>query len=211
MIFIIECFQANYIVFTPEDRLNININLRIHDVPIQKVYTTKSPRVKLVSQLTRKMPYEYTWWRHQMETFSALLAICAGNSTVPVEFPTQRPVTLSFDVYFDLRPNKRLSKQSWGWWFETLSWSLWRHCNDMKEFITMSWHLFRSKTTLCNSVLINLCYSFACPSCIYFILTWVKWPPLPWKNLNTNQACSNYNFPSFSSPYVAIIFPKQNH
>ena len=35
--------------------------------------------------------------------------------------PTQRPVTRSFDVYFDLSQNKRLSKQSWGWWFETLS------------------------------------------------------------------------------------------
>ena len=40
------------------------------------------------------------WWRHQMETFSALLAICAGNSPVPGEFPTQRPVTRSFDVFF---------------------------------------------------------------------------------------------------------------
>ena len=64
-----------------------------------------------------------------METFSALLAICAGNSPVPGEFPTQRPVTQSFDVYFDLRPNKRLSKQSLGWWFETLSPPLWRHRN----------------------------------------------------------------------------------
>ena len=69
------------------------------------------------------------WWRHQMETFSALLAICAGNSPVPGEFPTQRPVTRSFDVYFDLRPNKRLSKQPWGWWFETPTRSLWRQCN----------------------------------------------------------------------------------
>ena len=69
------------------------------------------------------------WWRHQMETFSALLDICAGNSPVPGEFPTQRPVTRSFDVYFDLRPDKRLSKQSWGWWFETLLHSLWRHRN----------------------------------------------------------------------------------
>ena len=68
-----------------------------------------------------------SWWRHQMETFSALLAICAGNSPVTGEFPTQRPVTRSFDVYFDLRLNKRLSKQSWGWWFETLSCPLWRH------------------------------------------------------------------------------------
>ena len=48
------------------------------------------------------------WWRHQMETFSALLAIRAGNSPVPGEFPAQRPVTRSFDVFFDLRLNLRL-------------------------------------------------------------------------------------------------------
>ena len=58
-------------------------------------------------------------WRHQMETFSALLAFCAGNSPVPGEFPAQRPVARSFDVFFDLRLNKQLSKQPWGWWFET--------------------------------------------------------------------------------------------
>ena len=62
---------------------------------------------------------DQSWWRHQMETFSALLAICAGNSPVPGDFPAQRPVTRSFDVFFDLRPNKRLCKQTWGWWFET--------------------------------------------------------------------------------------------
>ena len=50
------------------------------------------------------------------------------------EFPTQRPVTRSFDVYFDLRPDKRLSKQLWGWWFETLSHSLWRHRNELWSF-----------------------------------------------------------------------------
>ena len=71
------------------------------------------------------------WWLHQMETFSALLAICAGNSPVPSEFPAQRPVTRGFDVFFDLRLNKRLSKQSWCRWFETLSCPLWRHCNDI--------------------------------------------------------------------------------
>ena len=74
------------------------------------------------------------WWRHQMETFSALLAICAGNSLVLGEFPSQRPVTRSFDVFFDLRLNKRLSKQSWGWWFETPSCSLWRHSNGFVFF-----------------------------------------------------------------------------
>ena len=55
-----------------------------------------------------------------METFLALLAICAGNSPVPGEFPAQRPVTRSFGVFFDLCLNKRLSKQSWTWCFETL-------------------------------------------------------------------------------------------
>ena len=36
-----------------------------------------------------------SWWRHQMETFSALLVLCTGNSPVPGEFPAQRPVTFS--------------------------------------------------------------------------------------------------------------------
>ena len=49
-----------------------------------------------------------------METFSELLAICAGNSPVPGESPAQRPVTRNFDVFFDLRRIKRLNKQSWG-------------------------------------------------------------------------------------------------
>ena len=71
-----------------------------------------------------------TWWLHQMETFSVLLTICAGNSPVTAEFPAQRPVAQSFDVFFDLRLNKRLSKQSWGWWFEMPSRPLWRHCNE---------------------------------------------------------------------------------
>ena len=57
------------------------------------------------------------WWRHQMETFSALLAIRAGNSPVTGIFLAQRPVTRSFDAFFDLRLTKRFSKQWWGWWF----------------------------------------------------------------------------------------------
>ena len=60
-----------------------------------------------------------------METFSALLALCAGNSPVT----GQRPVTRSFDVFFDLCLNIRLSKQSWGQWLETPSRPLWRHSN----------------------------------------------------------------------------------
>ena len=68
-----------------------------------------------------------SWWRHQMETFSASLALCADNLPVTGEFPAQRPVTRSFDVYLICALNKRLGKQSRGWWFETPSCSLWRH------------------------------------------------------------------------------------
>ena len=56
-----------------------------------------------------------------METFSALLAFCAGKSQVSGEFPAQKLVTRSFDVFFDLHLIKRLSKHSRGWLFETLS------------------------------------------------------------------------------------------
>ena len=76
------------------------------------------------------LSFQTSWWRHQMETFSALLALCAGNSPVAGE----RPVTRSFDVFFDLRLNKQLSKQSWGWWFETPSHPLWRHSNVLLRY-----------------------------------------------------------------------------
>ena len=52
------------------------------------------------------------------------------------EFPTQRPVTRSFDEFFYMRLNKPLSKQSWGWSFETPSRPLWRHCNGIQRYKT---------------------------------------------------------------------------
>ena len=67
-----------------------------------------------------------------MKTFTALLALRVGNSPVTGEFPAQSPVTRNFDIFIDLRLNKRLSKQLWGWWFETPSRPLSRHCNDDK-------------------------------------------------------------------------------
>ena len=66
-----------------------------------------------------------------METVSALLTLCAGNSPVTGEFPAQRTVTRSFDIFFAFHLNKRLSKQSWGWWFETPCRPLWRHWNGL--------------------------------------------------------------------------------
>ena len=52
-----------------------------------------------------------SWWRHQMKTISVLLALCAGNSPVVGEFPSQRPVTRSLCVFFDLRKNKWMNEQ----------------------------------------------------------------------------------------------------
>ena len=78
----------------------------------------------------------FPWWR----TFSALLAICAGNSPVPGDIPAQRPVTGSFDVFFDLGLNKR-----WGWWFEMPSLPLWRHSNAhirRAPRIPFQWNVF---------------------------------------------------------------------
>ena len=89
-------------------------------------HTVQWTRVQVVDNL---QCLQWSWWHHQMETFSSLLAICAGNSLVTGEFPTQRPVTQRFYVFFDLCLNKWLSKQAWGWWFEMLSRPLWRHCN----------------------------------------------------------------------------------
>ena len=92
---------------------------------------------------------ENTWWRHQMETFSALLAICAGNSPVPGEFPAQRPVTRSFALFFDLRLNQRLRKQSRGWCFETIPRPLWRHCNDIWAVLwcVSQWRMYGTCTS----------------------------------------------------------------
>ena len=95
-----------------------------------------------------------------MENFSALLVICVGNSLVTSECPSQRPVTQSFDVFFDLRLNKRLSKQSWGWWFETPSCPLCRHRNGSHvqrdssgEMVSMTWR----HHVLCSLMLLRFC------------------------------------------------------
>ena len=66
-------------------------------------------------------------WKH----FPRHWPFVRGIHRSPVNSPHKRPVTRSFDVFFDLGLNKRLSKQSRRWLFKTPSCSLWRHCNDM--------------------------------------------------------------------------------
>ena len=111
-----------------DNRHFVNNRARLH-IAKSKPFAPIKPRQCVAKSST-------SWWRHQMETFSGLLVICAGNSSVTVEFPAQRPVTRTFDVFFDLRLNKRLCKQSWGWWFETPLHLLWFHCN-IREWVIM--------------------------------------------------------------------------
>ena len=91
---------------------------------------------------------ENKWWCHQMEIFFALLALYAWKSPVTGEFPSQRPVTRSLDVFFDLCLNKRLSKQLWRWWIETPSRSLWRHCNDVRTEANVYYHMIKKQTDI---------------------------------------------------------------
>ena len=82
----------------------------------------------MVSYSSKSIHDDVIKWKHFPRNWPFVRGIHRSG-----DFPTQRPVTCSFDVFFDLRLNKRLSKQPWGWWFETPSWSLWRQCNAKRE------------------------------------------------------------------------------
>ena len=76
--------------------------------------------------LSRNIPFTMP---EGLETLGRLSALRPGNSPMTGKFPAQRPVTRSFNVFFDLRLNQHLSKQWRRRWFETPSGSLWRYCN----------------------------------------------------------------------------------
>ena len=137
--------------FYPSNSFFILTSARYTSNPIDAFLTLSNEDLFHIIQYSLVFIIIIIWRRHPMETFSALLVICAGNSPVPGEFPTLRPVTWSFDVFFDLRLNKRLSKQWWGWWFGTLSRPLWRHRKVIPMplpvqaafyFISRVWHIY---------------------------------------------------------------------
>ena len=108
-----------------------------------------------------------------------------GEFIGPGEFPTQRPVTRSFDVFFDLR----LSKQPWGWWFETPSWPLWRHCNVQRlpcgdssccnKFLSLyvkAKHYWSSSLSISFPLFLPLSYHFVLGvCCICYKSTSLRW------------------------------------
>ena len=112
-------------------------------------YTATSSNGQMVS-------WSKTWWRHQMERFSALLAFCVGNLPVTNEFPKHRPVTRSWCFLWSA-PKPTVDKQ-WGRrWFETPSRSLWRH----QWFRSLQWEfllvVFRNKLPCWLVKLTDLC------------------------------------------------------
>ena len=129
-----------------------------------------------------------------MEAFSALLAIWAGNLPVPGEFPAQRPVTRSFGVFFDLRLNKRLSKQSWGWWFEMLSRPLWRHCN-VKSIIHLTWHDGGCLCSVCMKKSLLNTYVLKYDLCCKMIL----------ENLETRAGLAEFMLNQFSLLTISLV------
>ena len=78
---------------------------------------------------------------------STLLTFCEENPPVTVGFRSQRPVTRGFDVFFYLRVNKQLNKQSRRRWFETPSRPLWRHCNEISSLLNV----------IRGVILVNIC------------------------------------------------------
>ena len=119
------------------------------------------------SMLSGTTPLPYTWgvWLSVRETptgvenlrgtvtpmlnngnISALMALCDEKPPVTGGFPSQRPVTRSFDIFFDLR----LSKQPRRRWFEMPTLSLWRHCNGRSEYLSL-----RSPCSYCGEILLN--------------------------------------------------------
>ena len=103
-----------------------------HDV-YSHWFTAKLKRSKLRHDW---VVISHTWWRHQMVTFSALLAFCEGNSPVTGEYPSQRSRFGIFDFFFGLCLNKRLNEHSEHQWFETSSQPIWRHCSDIYGMYT---------------------------------------------------------------------------
>ena len=145
---------------------------------------THLPRCPLTNMLTcggtsSAKAHTYMWWRHQMETFSTLLALCAGNAPITGEFPTQRPVTRRFDIFCDMCLNKRLNKQLWGWWFETPSGTLWRHCSELAHQMCTSLSLFCFDYDI---VLRGFMYPYFHRGCFTGIVVTIQWPQIQWNN-----------------------------
>ena len=119
------CFQSAALFRNSQTTNSINLMKKM-SIPVVHVLTklrakTYKPPWICITQLVLFFGYDFMpWWRHQLETFWRYWSLVRETHRSPVDSPSQRPVTRSFDVFFDLRLTKRLNKQSWRRWFLTL-------------------------------------------------------------------------------------------
>ena len=183
------------------------------DIIIRRFEDTNQKKCLSLSQpqcVARPSWDRLSWWHHQMETISALLTdLWCREFTSHQWIPLTKPVMRSFDAFFDLCLNKRLSKQSWGWWFETPSCSLWRYCNDMENWPWQGNRIWNTDTEKASKRFsIYSCFS----SCIFQICKWNKILYLlrtDWlaTRLNLGYLLSNHDVCSFiGAVYHGIFF-----
>ena len=126
------CFVPRHMLWQVFPRLGVRLLLKSHSFSYIKPFTCQcKPDQYLCIGQSRQYHLQITelfMMTSSNENFFRATDPLCGEITGPSEFRTERPVTRSFGVFFDLR-HKRLSKQPWSWWFETPSWSLWRQCN----------------------------------------------------------------------------------
>ena len=107
-------------------RASMTLSLLTHEWPNNK-------RANLMSTYPPLQINICPWPSSRMMTslngniFRVIGALC-GEFTSHRWIPSHRPVTWSFDVFFNRRLKKRLDKHSSSRWFETPSRSIWRHC-----------------------------------------------------------------------------------
>ena len=105
-----------------------------HGYVLKILANDKSTLVKVIVWNHQAICVWCSWWRDQMETFCALLAILYGEISSHRWIPRTKASDAKLWCFFDRRPNKFLSKESWGWWFETQPRPLWRHCNGPRPY-----------------------------------------------------------------------------
>ena len=139
--------------------VSLNGNQRMLRVVLLRVL-----RHEIMTSPTRALAQCFIMMTSNGNIFCVTGTLC-GEFTGPGEFPAQRPVKRSFDVFFDLSLNKRLSKHSWGWWFEMQSRPLWRYFN-VPMFCAMIGHIalvaITGTTTIWLLPCCSICQSSPC-------------------------------------------------
>ena len=112
----------------------LRMGLRKHHIAMKG-----SPVTCVLSWITRAMHDDAIKWKHFPRYWPFIWRIHRS----PVNSPHKGQWRGALIFFFDLRLNKRLSKQSSGWWFETPSRSLRRHCNglcQLKKMLHIYWY-----------------------------------------------------------------------